>query len=98
METNSKLTISRINVVGTSASGKSTLAKAIAAKLGCGYIEMDALWFKENWQNVSDEEFNAKVAEATQGDTWVLDGNYTRTVPIKWQRVQMVVEAQAGGS
>ena len=83
--------ISRINVVGTSASGKSTLAKAIAAKLGCAYVEMDALWFKEDWQNVSDDEFNARVAEATKGDAWVLDGNYTRTVSIKWQRVQMVV-------
>jgi adenylate kinase family enzyme len=83
--------ISRINVVGTSASGKSTLAKAIAAKLGYAYVEMDALWFKEDWQNVSDEEFNVNVAEATKADAWVLDGNYTRTVHIKWQRVEMVV-------
>ena len=62
--------ISRINVVGTSASGKSTLAKAVAAKLGCAYVEMDALWFKEDWQNVSDEEFNARVLSGSGCRWW----------------------------
>lgn len=38
----------RINVVGTSASGKSTFACALAAKLGLSYIELDNLFWLDN--------------------------------------------------
>lgn len=91
MQSNNLQNISRINIVGTSGSGKSTLARQLATKLNCPYVEMDALWFRENWQNVSDEEFFSKVAAATSGNAWVLDGNYSKTIPIKWKHVQMVI-------
>lgn len=83
--------ISRINVVGTSGSGKSTFAKALAGKLNCPYVEMDSIWWKENWQNVSDEEFFEKLETALATDAWVLDGNYTRSTPVKWRNAQMVI-------
>ena len=39
----------------------------------------------------SDEELLHRVREATSGPAWVLDGNYTRTTPVKWRRVQAVI-------
>ena len=81
----------RINVIGTSGSGKSTLSKRIAEKLNIPYVEMDSLFWKPNWTESSDEEFFPKVEQATSGEEWVLDGNYSRTQPIKSQRTQMVV-------
>jgi adenylate kinase family enzyme len=39
----------RIVVIGTTSSGKSTLAKQLAEKIGGDYIELDALYWEPNW-------------------------------------------------
>jgi len=81
----------RINVIGTTGSGKTTVARAIAARLDVPCIELDALFWKPNWGETPDEEFLPKVDEATRGERWVLDGNYSRTRPIVWPRADTVV-------
>jgi adenylate kinase family enzyme len=81
----------RINVIGTSGSGKSTFSRQLAELLGVPYFEMDQLFWKPDWRQSSDEELLAKVAEATSGQAWVLDGNYTRTIPQKWKAVELVI-------
>jgi adenylate kinase family enzyme len=81
----------RINVVGTTGSGKTTVAKAIAERLGFEHIELDALFWKPDWGQTPDDEFLPAVDEATRGDQWVLDGNYSRTRPIVWPRADTVV-------
>jgi adenylate kinase family enzyme len=81
----------RINVVGTSGSGKLTFARTLAAALELPYHEMDALHWKPNWQEASPEELVARVQEVTSGPKWVLDANYSRTTPQKWKHVQLVV-------
>lgn len=81
----------RVNVVGTAGSGKSTLSKRIAQELNAPYIQLDELHWKPNWEQSSDEEFFSKLEEALTPASWVLDGNYTKSIPIKWQRVQLVV-------
>ena len=87
----------KINVIGTSGSGKTTLARRLAERLSVPYIEMDALYWRANWQGISDEELFALLKEklnATPG--WVLDGNYNHTRPVKWQDVDMVVWVDYG--
>jgi adenylate kinase family enzyme len=81
----------RINVVGTSGSGKTTFARQLAQALGLPYYEMDALYWKPGWQEPSSPEFMAKVEAVAAQPQWVLDGNYSRTQPIKWKRVEQVV-------
>ncbi|XOV86619.1 MAG: adenylate kinase [Pseudomonadota bacterium] len=81
----------RFNVVGSSGSGKSTLGRLIAEHLGLPRIELDALYWGPDWQEPPEQEFLVRVRAALDSDRWVLDGNYSRTVPIKWQRVQVVV-------
>ncbi|WP_413612733.1 adenylate kinase [Bdellovibrio sp. HCB-110] len=90
-EVRSLAEISRINVVGTSGSGKSTLSKEIAEVLAFPYVEMDKVFWKPNWEQPSDEEFFLKLENALAKEQWVLDGNYTRTIPIKWRKINLVV-------
>ena len=68
----------RINVKGTSGSGKTTFAQELARRLGVPYVELDALHHGPNWSEPTDEEFRARVREAMDAAPrgWVIDGNY----------------------
>ena len=68
----------RVNVKGTSGSGKTTFARELAERLGVPFVELDALHHGPNWSEPTDEEFRARVREALAAapDGWVIDGNY----------------------
>ena len=81
----------RISVVGTSASGKSTLARRLSARLGLAYFELDALHWEAGWTEAPDELFRERVSKAVAGDSWVVDGNYSVVRDIVWGRAQAIV-------
>lgn len=82
----------KINVIGTSGSGKSTLARGISEKLNIPYIELDALFWRTDWQGTPDETFFACLEERlAASDSWVIDGNYKRTQPVKWRNIDLIV-------
>jgi adenylate kinase family enzyme len=68
----------RVNVKGTSGSGKTTFGRELAERLGVPYVELDALHHGPDWYQPTAEEFRATVVEAMAqlGDGWVIDGNY----------------------
>jgi adenylate kinase family enzyme len=82
---------SRINVVGTSGTGKTTFSKKLASRLRYPYVEMDKIFWRPHWQQPTDEEFVTKLRHALDQKNWVLDGNYTRTIPVKWEKVELVI-------
>lgn len=81
----------RINVVGTSGSGKTTVGQAIAERLDVPFIELDSLAWLPGWTNRPSEELRALVDRKTQQDAWVVDGNYSKVRDIVWPRADMVV-------
>jgi adenylate kinase family enzyme len=81
----------RINVIGTSGSGKTTFGRQLAEVLDLPFLEMDALFWGPDWSFPEDPELFARLSAALEGEDWVLDGNYTRTREIKWARVDAVV-------
>ncbi len=81
----------RFNVVGTSGSGKTTFSEKLAKILAIPYIQMDAIFWGPNWSEPNDDEFFPKVQCALNQEAWVLDGNYTRTIPIKWANIDCVI-------
>jgi adenylate kinase family enzyme len=81
----------RVAVIGTTSSGKSTLAARLASMLDVPCVELDALFWQPEWTESSDEEFLPKVAAATSGEGWVVAGNYHRTWPLYWPRVDTVI-------
>ena len=86
----------RINIIGTTGSGKTTFAVALAEKLGYPCVQMDQLFWKPNWQEPSDKEFFPKLTKALAGEHWVLDGNYSRANTIKWERADTVIWLDLG--
>lgn len=82
---------SRINVVGTSGSGKTTIGRRIAGVLRLPFHELDALHWQPGWQETPREDLRQQLIQIVQQDAWVLDGNYDHFRDEKWRRVQMVV-------
>ncbi|TME34674.1 MAG: adenylate kinase [Chloroflexi bacterium] len=78
-------------MVGTSASGKTTLALALAERLGVPFIELDALHWEPNWTEAPDEVMRERVTSAIAGETWVVDGNYAVVRDLVWARADTVV-------
>ncbi|MBN2387920.1 MAG: AAA family ATPase [Anaerolineales bacterium] len=83
--------IRRIVVIGATGSGKTTMAAALAGRLGAQHIEIDALHWGPNWTHCSDEALLQRLDAATRSDGWVMDGNYGITRPVTWPRAQAVV-------
>ncbi|MEE2671351.1 MAG: AAA family ATPase [Bdellovibrionota bacterium] len=81
----------KIIIIGTTGSGKSTLAKKISKKLGYPYIQLDQLFWKKNWGETPDAELFEKIQAEINQDTWVLDGNFTRTQHITWKEADTVI-------
>lgn len=82
----------RIQVVGPSCAGKTTLAAILAERLGLEFLELDALFWKPGWVEPPAEEFAETLARATAGERWVAAGNYTRhTMPLYWESLDTVV-------
>ena len=81
----------RIAVVGTSASGKTTMARRLARALHIPHVEMDALHWEANWVEAPDDVLRERTLTALQGDAWSVDGNYSAVRDIIWSRADTVV-------
>ncbi|CAO3432545.1 AAA family ATPase [Azospirillum endophyticum] len=78
----------RICILGPSNSGKSTLAVAIARKLGLTAIHLDQLYHRPgtDWEPRPKDEFVGLHDAAIAGDRWVMDGNYSVCMPQRFER------------
>jgi adenylate kinase family enzyme len=82
----------RIAVVGTSGNGKTKVARELAERLAVPHVELDALFHGPGWTETPVEEFRRLVALATEGDGWVVDGNYqTKLGDLVLRRADTVV-------
>ena len=81
----------RVNVIGTSGSGKTTFGRQLAEILNIPFIEMDAIFWGPNWSPLDNDVFFTRLGKALDGDHWVLDGNYSRATAVKWKRVGGVI-------
>lgn len=81
----------RVVVGGSTGAGKSTFARALAARLGLPVIELDALRHGPGWSETPDDEFRARVVAATAGAAWVVDGNYSVIRAVTWGRADTLV-------
>lgn len=83
----------RISVIGSSSgAGKTTFARALAARLALPYVELDALHWEANWTMAPPDVFRERVRQAAAADVWVIDGNYSAVrQDIVWPRADTVV-------
>jgi adenylate kinase family enzyme len=66
----------RIVVVGNSGTGKTSLARVLAQRLGVTYTELDAIFHQPGWTELDTTEFRRRVGVLVAEPRWVIDGNY----------------------
>lgn len=85
----------RVQVMGNTSAGKSTLGARLAGTLDIPFVELDALNWEPGWvglNGTNPQEFERRIREATSGNGWVVAGSYTSfSQRLIWPRLQTVV-------
>ena len=76
---------------GGSGAGKTTIARALAARMGVPLIELDSLFHGPNWTPTPTEVFRQRILAATSDDAWVIDGNYSVVRDVTWGRADTLI-------
>lgn len=71
----------RVLVIGCPGAGKSTFARRLSDATGLPLHYLDMLWHKPDRTTVTREEFDARLQTILEQDTWIIDGNFARTLP-----------------
>ena len=83
--------MNQIAVIGTSCSGKTTLARKLSEILHIPHIELDTLFWKKDWQTADRKQFRKNVARVVKQDTWVIDGNFSIVRDLVWARADTII-------
>ena len=70
----------RAVVIGCSGSGKSVFSRKLRDVTGSPLFYLDMIWHKPDGTNISREEFDEKLSSIISRDSWIIDGNYQRTL------------------
>lgn len=81
----------RIAVVGTTGSGKTTLARKLADRLDIPHVELDSLYWEADWSPAPVQVFRSRVVQAVDAAAWTTDGNYSQVRDIVWGKADTVV-------
>lgn len=80
----------RILVIGNSGSGKSTFSKYLGENLNIPVTHLDKVFWKPGWETLNREEFDSIIKEIILRDSWIIDGNYTRTLGHRASRAELI--------
>lgn len=81
----------RICIIGSPGSGKSVLARRLAALAGAPLYHLDDLYWIGAWNRPTEEAWLAQLAAVAATDCWVIDGNYAPSLDIRLQRATHVI-------
>lgn len=73
----------RVIIIGSSGAGKSTFARKLRDLTGLPLYYLDMLWHRSDRTTVSKEEFDRRLERLLREETWILDGNYQRTLEVR---------------
>lgn len=79
----SDIDMKRILIVGSAASGKSTLATRLHDILGLPIIHLDQHYFGNDWRKPTDYDWEKIVKKLVKNDEWIMDGNYRKTLDLR---------------
>ena len=70
----------KIIIIGCPGSGKTTFAEKLCEKTGLSLFHLDAIWHKADKTHISRDEFDVRLGEILALESYIIDGNYSRTI------------------
>lgn len=81
----------RIMIFGRPGSGKSTTATRLGKLLALPVYHLDKYFFVENWKERNYQEFLQIQQDLVNHDSWIIDGNATKSLEMRYARAQVVL-------
>lgn len=81
----------RVIVIGCPGSGKTTFAEKLNKCTGLPLYYLDAIWHKPDKTHIPREEFDKRILEIFATDEWIIDGNYGKTVEMRFKECDTVI-------
>lgn len=84
----------RIAVVGSPGAGKTTFSRELAERMGLPLVHLDTYYHDrtKSYYNASDmQAWLDKVHELIKPKQWIIDGNYSSTFPLRFQRADLII-------
>lgn len=83
-------------MLGSSGAGKSTFAQELGKRLDVEIIHLDSYYWQPNWISTPPEEWDEKLKALLERDSWVMDGNYPASLPLRMEYADMVIFLDRG--
>ncbi len=81
----------RIMIFGRPGSGKSTFAVELSQKTKLPLYHLDCYFYISNWIERDYDEFLAIQKTLVAQEHWIIDGNATRSLEMRYQRADIVL-------
>jgi adenylate kinase family enzyme len=81
----------RILILGNAGSGKTCLANKLAELLDLNSYHLDYYFWQPGWKQPSMEKWETTVKKLLQRNSWILDGNYCSTLPLRLSYADTVI-------
>jgi adenylate kinase family enzyme len=81
----------KVLVIGSAGAGKSTFAKRLGDLLALEVIHLDALYWNRGWVETPKDEWLKKTVELLNRDSWIIDGNYSNTLELRFGACDTVI-------
>jgi adenylate kinase family enzyme len=86
-----RLVMRKVLVIGSGGAGKSTLAARLGKLLKLEVLHLDQFYWQPGWIETPKSEWLKTVAELLQRDAWVMDGNYSSTLDLRFAACDTVI-------
>lgn len=81
----------KIMIIGSSGAGKTTLARTLHELTGLELLPLDRYYFLPNWVECAPDEWAIKVKQLSEKPTWIIDGNYGRTMDVRLEKADTLI-------
>ena len=78
-------------MIGSPGAGKSTFARALAEATRLPLVHLDAHYHLPGWTEPDPEVWDEKLGQLIGAESWIIDGNYGSSLPLRLTRADTVV-------
>ena len=80
----------KVIIIGCPGSGKTTFAEKLHKHTHLPLYHLDAIWHKPDKTHIPREEFDKRITEIFSESSWIIDGNYKRTIEMRLKECDTV--------